>query len=103
MAFDVTPTSGDGPYTFTAEFLNKNAFDFGYLLRFSESEPAVGACPPPASATLVIPSTAANLLENGVATRSANVPAGECRTYKIEVRDASGAVLDMQFVSVSNI
>ena len=103
MAFNVTPTSGDGPYTFTAEFLNKDAFNFGYQLRFSESEPAVGACPPPASASLVIPSIATGLLANGTANRASVIPDGECRTFKIEVRGLSNEVLDMQYVSVSNI
>lgn len=92
-----------GPYTFTADFSNEDAFNSGYALRFSISPGGLGACPLPSSASQVIEAAATSLLQTGEYVRASNVSAGQCRTYKIEVLNPLGHVVDMQYVSINNI
>lgn len=92
-----------GPYTFTADFLNEDAFNSGYALRFSLSPGGVRACPLPSSASQVIEAGATSLLETGEYVRPSNVSAGQCRTYKLEILNPLGHVVDMQYVFIDNI
>lgn len=104
MAFDVTPTSGSAPYTFTATFLNKSSFGSEYRLRFHLSPQSEGVCLPPESAVTNIIVGANALLENGVYVReTGTVPNGNCVTYRLTVLDSIDQVIDMKFVTVSNV
>lgn len=103
MAFDVTPTSGTPPYEFTAEFLNKESFNYGYGLRFWRTDPQAGTCPLPDAVTTDLPSAAASILSNGLYTRSAIVSPDVCQTFVLEIRDKLGNVIDSQSVNIDNI
>lgn len=103
MAFDVAPTSGTGPYTFTADFLDKDSFGHGYTLHFFRSSTTAGVCPPGSSADIPEVEIANSLLTDGVAVRQANVSPNFCVTYALVIEDDLGNVIDAQYVNVSNI
>lgn len=104
MAFEVTPTSGSTPYTFTASFSNKESFNNGYALRFALGIASAGVCPLPESATAFVGSASEALLDTGVYIRSTgSVPAGSCNVYRLDVLNNLGAVIDTQSVIVSNL
>lgn len=103
MAFQVSPTSGVGPYTFTADLLNKSSFGYGYDLRFFTSGPRSGSCPLPSETANYAPSASALLLDEGVYISSTDVSVGSCRTYVLRIFDSSDNVVDEQFVQISNV
>ena len=104
MAFTVTPASGSTPYTFEADFLNKESFNLGYSLRFALGAPLVGACPLPASASSIVGTASTALLNTGVYVRSTgSVPAGSCNVYRLDVLDANGIVIQSESVTVNNV
>ena len=103
MAFDVTPTSGTAPYTFTAEFTNKDSIGLGYDLRCLRADAQSGACPLPEDATINLIPPADTLLEVGTYTRQVPVPAGSCQTFVLAIRDRAGNVVDSQSVNVDNV
>lgn len=103
MAFDVTPTSGTAPYTFTADFLNKESFDFGYVLEFWRNESTFQTCAPPEAATTAVPSAAESLLKDDVYQRQVPVTEDRCQTFRLDIRDSLGNVIDTQSVTISNV
>lgn len=104
MAFDVTPTSGSTPYTFTAAFLNKESFGLGYSLRFALGIAQVGVCPLPESATAFVATASEALLNTGVYVRSTgSVPAGSCNVYRLDILDYENNVIQSEFVNVDNV
>ena len=105
MAFDVTPTSGDSPYEFTATFLNKGSFATGlYILEYRTATTA-GSCPASAMTGTSNPAAAATLLDTGSLTVvGGDVPAGSCRTYGLYVRLASdSSIVSSSMATVNNV
>lgn len=103
MAFDVTPTSGTSPYTFTAQISDAVNIDNDRYSLLFQSTTAVGSCPPLGSSTNV-PDGVAALLATGVATDNIDVPVGSCRTYTLRIRDNElGTYISQQNVQVSNV
>lgn len=103
MAFDVTPTSGYGPYVFTASFANSELIDnVLYSLSFVSSV-AVGSCPEHGTST-PSPQAANALLENGVYENPATTSSGSCRAFTLTIRNiSSGNVVSTRTLQVSNI
>lgn len=103
VAFDVTPTSGTAPYTFTADLgAAVNIDDKRYSLLF-QSTTAVGSCPPLGSATNV-PNGVDALLATGQYISNDDVPVGSCRTYTLRIRDnVLGTFIASESVQVSNV
>lgn len=103
MAFAVTPTSGAGPYTLTADITNKDSFNYNrYALTLSFTD-AVGSCPASGVATVLV-SGAVNLLESGSFAHPLVVATGSCRTYTLRVRDlVTGSIVQFMNVTVNNV
>lgn len=103
MAFSVTPTSGDAPYTFTAQISDAVNIDGGRYTLLFQSTTAVGSCPPLGSSTNV-PGGVDALLATGQSTDTVDVPAGSCRTYTLRIRDNElGTYISSENVQVSNV
>lgn len=105
MAFDVTPTSGNAPYNFTASFLNKSAYDSGLFSVEFRQATEVGMCPVDALAGTNNAPIALELFNNEAYSYSTgNVPAGSCRTYSLLIRRLSDNVVEsIMSVTVDNI
>lgn len=103
MAFNVTPTSGTAPYSFTATFLNKYLLDgVNYNLLMLSTNSTV-SCPAIGSLSTVI-GGASSLLSNGAFTLGASVAPGSCTSYSlIIVRVSDSFVVQRLTVSVSNL
>lgn len=104
MAFDVTPTSGAGPYTFTASYADRLGIDLGlYAVMFTSSS-SVGSCPTGGiggSPDLV---TASALYNTGTAVTIADVPSGSCRRYSTYIRRLSdNAIVSQMSAFVDNV
>ena len=103
MAFDVTPTSGEGPYFFTADVSDKIMYDAGYYVEFWYTAPSSVSCPLPATVSNRVATAPAPLMSTGVYRRNVAVPAGSCITYVLRLFSPAGDQLDEQSVSISNI
>ena len=104
MAFDVTPTSGEGPYTFTASYANKLGFDLGLYVTEFRTATNAGSCPLSNAVTTNTQPPADELLATGVTISSANVPSGSCRRYVNLIRRVSdGVVVSQMFVNIDNV
>lgn len=103
MAFDVTPTSGDAPYNFTATIESDMLIDnvkYSISLRSSGGS---GTCPAEGTTTN-IPIGATSLLESGSYTVVDSVPADVCRAYTLSIRDIeTNTVISTATVQISNI
>lgn len=105
MAFDVTPTSGDAPYTLTATFVEPQLVD-GVLYRAElRSNTQAGACPPAGAGVSNDAAGVASLLSTGVyVTPSETVPAGSCRRITFDIiRVADSVRVSRESVTVSNL
>lgn len=102
VAFNVTPTSGAEPYTFSAEFLNKESFAYGYALNLYTSGVGATSCPSP-DITTSPTGGASLLLRDGFFVREQSVDDLTCRTFKLVIVNQSNEVVDMQYVSISNL
>lgn len=103
MAFNVTPTSGVGPYTFSADFLDKGSFGYGYSLRLFRSAQVSGSCPPPELASTPMLDIAQSLLNNGVGVYDYSLGANSCSTFRLDIVNDLGDVVDTQNVNISNV
>ena len=103
MAFDVTPTSGDSPYDFTATFDSRVSLDHDrYSLSLQSSE-AEGSCPA-LGTSVSLGNGATSLLETGAYSTLNSVPAGSCRTYTLRIRDhVTNTYTSVASVQVTNI
>ena len=105
MAFTVTPTSGEPPYTFTADINSKmNIDNVHYALEFRTST-STTSCPvgvqsgsnqlPPVNALL----NTGTFIQNGGA-----VPVGSCKAHSLIIVDLSdNSVIDYMNVDIDNI
>lgn len=102
--FNVTPTSGAAPYTFTASFLNAESFSLGFKLRFSLSDATAGSCPLPETASNVLPIASEALLNTGVYVSTVGtVPSGSCSIYVLAILDSDNNVIQSVDVTVNNV
>lgn len=103
MAFSVTPTSGVGPYTLTATFLNKNSIGgltYGLEVRSTvlQGECFVGVSEGNNSANLVN-----SIIETGTGTISTNVANTYCRVTSLIIRNkVTGDVVDYENIIIDN-
>lgn len=104
MAFTVTPTSGAGPYVFTAEFTDKaSLFTDRYELEV-RPRTGVGSCPSPVSTGTRAPGAEAQLLSTDSYTSAANIDIGSCMVSTIVIREiASGLIISQASAQVSNL
>lgn len=103
MAFSVTPTSGEAPYTFTAEFNNQKLIDgVRYILQFRYSE-GVGLCPSLGISNNIFVGIAP-LLETGSYVTNAVIPIGSCRAYTLSIKDnVNNVTYNNVTVTVDNV
>lgn len=103
MAFTVTPTSGDAPYVYTADFSSKDlidgvSFDLEARTTVLENECFVGVSDGVNSPTIVN-----NLLDTGSHTSMTSVGAGYCRTVSLIIRSlVTGQVVDYMNITIDN-
>ena len=105
MAFAVTPTSGEGPFTYTASFANKLGFDLGlYSLEFRGGS-AVGSCPASGISGTNVVAAVNSLLETGSWLSSGTViPPGSCRTTSLIIRlVADGSIIEESLAQINNV
>lgn len=105
MAFDVTPTSGEVPYTYTSSFLNKDAFSTGFFKLELKSLTQSGSCAPPGDTGIENIAGANALLANDVYVKvTQSVPNGSCRQSNLIVRDLrTNEVVSIMSVTISNV
>lgn len=103
MAFDVTPTSGAGPYTFSAVISDPANIDgIRYSLEFYNAA-ATGSCPSPLSGSMNA-QAATDILNNGFWIRPQTVPSGDCRASMLLVRDLlTNTVISSVTINIDNI
>ena len=104
MAFSVTPTSGAGPYVFTAEFTNKESlFSNQYQLEV-RPRTGEGSCPAPATSGQRASGAEANLLNSSSYTSVATIPEGSCMTSTVVIRDLdTGTVISQETAQIDNL
>ena len=104
MAFTVTPTSGTGPYVFTAVFSAKNSlFTDKYDIEVYPRTQA-GTCPVPATFGTRATNAEASLLATDSYSTTVNVQSGSCLVSTVVIRElATGTVVSQASAQVSNI
>ena len=102
MAFAVTPTSGSGPYTFTAEFDNSYLFGNGYRLEIRWTN-EIGSCPVDAVTGARVTTLENQLVADGSAVSSTEVTSGQCRAYSASVITDDEVILQTETVFISNV
>ena len=101
----MTPTSGDAPYTFTAEIKNKDSINFvRYGLEYRVSS-STTACPTGSQTSANVPIVANSILSNGFYVQEGNsVPAGTCRTGSLIIRNLTdNSIVDFKNISIDNL
>lgn len=101
MAFSVTPTSGEGPYTLDIGFDNKPLIDginYSFRLRV---QTANGSCPAPGTGTTSLVSD--DLLANETVVLPTSVPPGSCNAYSAQILNAQSVVISTQTVFIDNL
>lgn len=103
MAFAVTPTSGNAPYTFTASFSRKELIDgvnFGLTVRTSVQE---DSCATVGTGTNSVMIAAALLASGSYVSGSTSVSSGSCSTYTARITNLiTGEVVSISSVTVDN-
>lgn len=104
VAFTVTPTSGNAPYLLTAVFDRGDSFvDPGYALE-ARATTRPGSCLLGLSQSANVPAMVTALLDTGEFSMLTDVPANQCRTISLIVRNTiTGDVLDSKNVYINNI
>lgn len=104
MAFDVTPTSGAGPYVFTVEFTNKESlFTNRYGLEI-RPRTNLGSCPAPATSGTRAPGAESQVLATDSYTSITDVPSGSCLVSTIVIRNlVTNEIVSQMSVSVNNL
>lgn len=104
MAFQVTPTSGAGPFTYTAQLANTLGLDVGLYVAEVRALTSVGACP---SDVLSAPNNenfANALVNNGTNVSSIEVPSGSCRRTTFLLRRLSdNEIVSQLSVNIDNV
>ena len=103
MAFDVTPTSGDAPYVFTANLAFDGRIDFvNFSLEFRVTT-QTGSCFVGVSEGTNLVNAAQAILDSGTYTLNSSFDVGSCATVSLIIRDLlSGDVFDYANVFIDN-
>ena len=103
MAFSVSPTSGAGPYTVSADFLNAVEIDgIRYQLEFRQ-QLLSGSCFTDVATSQNNQVVVDSLLSTGSYILQTPVSAGACRTLSLIIRDVlKNVIIDYQNVYVDN-
>lgn len=104
MAFNVTPTGGGGPYTYTSEIADKNKFDNGYYrLEFAVLS-GEEACPTGPEGGNINQEAAASLLDTDEWVREDSYATQRCWTAVLRVvRNTDNFIMDYMIASVDRI
>lgn len=105
MAFNIAPTSGTAPYTFTAEFSNKLGVELGLYGVELLVATSVGSCPSP-PITGVNQSVNANILFNtGTFVQTGGtIASGSCRNHNLLIREiSSGSIVSQLSALINNV
>lgn len=104
MGFQVTPTVGAGPYTFTAQFSDAVNIDgIHYSLEFYRAN-AVGSCPANIESGTLVASASQQLLQTGSYVRDVAVAANNCQGSLLLIRDLStGTIISQSDVYIDNV
>lgn len=98
------PTSGDSPYTYTAEVDNKLGIDLGLYRAEIRGMSATGACPVDVSGATNNQAFADALVYDGVNISTTNVPTGSCRRTVFLIRRLSdNAIVSQMSVDINNV
>lgn len=104
MAFDVTPTSGEAPYTFTANVENATLIDgvlYSASVMYSTSSES---CPLVGNSTAWSSEQVNNLIFGDSRILNQNVNPNTCRTFTLEIlRVSDSTVVASSNVSISNL
>lgn len=104
MAYSVTPTSGAGPYVFTAEFSNRDHLFFDLYALEVRPRTGVGSCPAPAVSGTQAPGAESLLLASDSYTTIPSVDAGSCLVSTVVIRNTvTGDIVSQASASVDNI
>ena len=104
MAFDVTPTSGANPYTFTAQFTDAVNIDgVNFSLEFYRAN-AIGSCPTNIESGTLVASASQQLLETGTYVRDVSVAPNNCQGSLLLIRDLlTNDIISQSEVFVDNV
>ena len=104
MAFDVTPTSGGGPYTYTSAITDKEKFDTGfYRLEFAISSSAE-SCPSSPEGGTLVSEAASSILATDEWIRQDSFTSGLCHSAILRVvRSRDNLIVDYMIASVDRI
>lgn len=104
MAFTVTPTSGEAPYLYEAEVINRDGIDLGLYTVEYRFVTSVGSCPASALSGTNSPGNALALLNVGSFVSQSSVAAGSCRGSVFLVRRLSdNAIISQMSVNIDNV
>ena len=104
MAFDVTPTSGEGPYLFTADVNRKALVNGVYYKATVRSSGSTSNCPSSGNGAELSEVLVQELLKNGQVSYESSVPVGNCTTFTLRLIGMStNVVVSQASVSVNNL
>lgn len=104
MAFDVTPTSGAGPYTFSIDFLNKESLDANLYEFEARPRTATGSCPAPATTGSRSTGAENAFLMNDEYVTLTDVAPGSCFVVTVLIRNTqTGDVVSQASANVDNV
>lgn len=103
MAFTVTPTSGDAPYVYTADFTGKDVIDGVSFSLEARTTVLVNECFLGMSDGVNSQTIVDNILNTGSHTSMTSVGAGFCRTVSLIIRNMNtGMVVDYKNITIDN-
>lgn len=98
------PTSGEPPYTLSADINGAEFIDNVYYRASVRSSGATGNCPTRGTAAPLSPTSLNALIKTGTTTSTLDVPLGDCRTYTLEIFDVSdNSLVAEASTSVDNV
>lgn len=104
MALSVTPPSGDAPYVFDFDIVDKYLLGTGVYSAEVRMSTGVGSCPTVTRSSNIAPGGQSAVLTGNTYTVNTTVPDGSCMSLAIFIiRLSDDVVLSQQQASVSNI
>lgn len=104
MAFAVTPTSGAGPYTLSADIDDITYIDGVHYTASVMSSILLGSCPVVGDETPLTPQQLDDIISHGNASTNVGVASGYCRTFTLALsRVSDNVVVASSSVSVDNV
>lgn len=105
MAFTVTPTSGDAPYTLSAAIDNAFNVDGVNYVASVMYYNNTGSCSVSGTGTALNPTAVKTLVDSGsVVLNTSTIPDGNCRTLVLEItRMIDNVVISSSSASIDNV